>query len=382
MKNQNPPLPTTTVSAATLGAPSPSASTRLPSSPSPRPQSTNTRIPATSLAAATLTATLLPSATFTLTPAPTKTPKASPTPTSTATLVPFAKSRGLAFARDRGGGQTRQIWLANLAFDANGKLVITGYVQLTTGPHDKSQPAWSPDGSKLLYVSAGGAASNGLDNGLDIFLLDLSNPSTPPVNLTHRLGDDTFPAWSPDGKWIALTNNGRSDKVPMIDIMKPDGSGLRRVTVDLQESHPTWSPDMKWLAYVMSANNLNILYLRDVTTDYAKTQPFDLKTFIDRTGQVADPVWAPSSDLIAYTRVDSVTTTIYTMPAASRANVVNKLTSSGKDHSPAWSPDSGWIAFTSERDGNSEVYVMDSTGKLQTNISNSQGVDMYSAWRP
>jgi Tol biopolymer transport system component len=302
--------------------------------------------------------------------------------TSTPTLPPFAKSRGIAFASDRGGGKTRQIWLANVNLDANGKPVVSGYLQLTSDPGDKSQPAWSPDGTKLLYVAPGGTAANGLDNGLDIFLLDLSAPGSQPVNLTHRLGDDTDPAWSPDGNWIALTNNGRSDKVPMIDIMKPDGSGLRRVTVDLQESNPTWSPDMKWLAYVMSANDLNILYLRDVTTDYAKTQPFDLKTFIDRTGQVSDPAWAPSSDLIAYTRVDGLTRTIYTMPAASRADKINKLTVSGKDHEPAWSPDSGWLAFTSERDGNSEVYVMDSAGHLQTNISSSPGVDMQPAWRP
>jgi TolB protein len=168
----------------------------------------------------------------------------------------------------------------------------------------------------------------------------------------------------------------------MIDIMQPDGSGLRRVTVDLQETNPTWSPDVKWLAYVMSANGLNILYLRDVTTDYAATQPFDLKTFIDRTGQVSDPAWAPTADLIAYTRLDGQTQTIYIMPAASRANIITKLTTSGKDHSPAWSPDSGWIAFTSERDGNSEVYIMDSAGHLQTNISASPGVDTDPAFRP
>jgi serine/threonine protein kinase/Tol biopolymer transport system component len=371
MKNQNQPVPMANVSpsAATLLATSPAPATRPPSSPSPRPQSTNTRVPPTN--------TLLPSATLTPTLAPTETPTFTPTLTSTPTLVPFAKSGGLAFASDRPGGKDRQIWLANLSLDADGKPVVTGYIQLTTDPGDKSQPAWSPDGTKLLYVAPGGGA-----NGLDIFLLDLSASSAQPINLTHRLGDDTDPSWSPDGKWIALTNNGRSDKVPMIDIMQPDGSGLRRVTVDLQETNPTWSPDVKWLAYVMSANGLNILYLRDVTTDYAATQPFDLKTFIDRTGQVSDPAWAPTADLIAYTRLDGQTQTIYIMPAASRANIITKLTTSGKDHSPAWSPDSGWIAFTSERDGNSEVYIMDSAGHLQTNISASPGVDTDPAFRP
>lgn len=298
------------------------------------------------------------------------------------TLPPLGKGHGIAFASNRGDGKTRQIWLANVNLDAQGKPVASGFTQLTFDAGDKSQPAWSPDGTKLLYVAPGGKASNGLDYGLVLFLLDLGVKDSQPVNLTQRIGDDTDPAWSPDGKWIALTNNGRGDKVPMIDIMKPDGSGLRRVSVDLQESNPTWSPDMNWLGYVMFANDLNILYLRDITSDYAKTQPFDMKTFIDRTGQVADPAWSPDGAQIAYTRMDGSNRTIYTMLASARADKITKLTVSGHDREPAWSPDSQWVIFTSERDGNTEVYIMNAQGQLQTNLSNSPSSDMQPAWRP
>ncbi|HEX7568835.1 MAG TPA: protein kinase [Anaerolineaceae bacterium] len=370
LKNQNQALPPeTTITQTSLPQVMNSA---IPPSPSPLP----------------LTKTLPPTFTFapiplpTLTLTPTSQPTAEPTMTPLPTLPPLGKGHGIAFASNRGDGKTRQIWLANVNLDAQGKPVASGFTQLTFDAGDKSQPAWSPDGTKLLYVAPGGKASNGLDYGLDLFLLDLGVKDSQPVNLTQRIGDDTDPAWSPDGKWIALTNNGRGDKVPMIDIMKPDGSGLRRVSVDLQESNPTWSPDMNWLGYVMFANDLNILYLRDITSDYAKTQPFDMKTFIDRTGQVADPAWSPDGAQIAYTRMDGSNRTIYTMLASARADKITKLTVSGHDREPAWSPDSQWVIFTSERDGNTEVYIMNAQGQLQTNLSNSPGSDMQPAWRP
>jgi dipeptidyl aminopeptidase/acylaminoacyl peptidase len=367
LKNQNQASPTGTAVAPT--SLTQVVNSPIPPSASPLPLKTKTLPP-------TLTFTPIPLPTLTLTP--TNQPTPEPTKTPLPTLPPLGKGRGIAFSSNRGGDKNRQIWLVNVNLDAHGKPAASGFTQLTFDAGDKSQPAWSPDGTKLLYVAPGGKASN----GLDLFLLDLGVKDSQPVNLTHRMGDDTDPAWSPDGKWIALTNNGRGDKVPMIDIMKPDGSGLRRISVDLQESNPTWSPDMNWLAYVMFANDLNIFYLRDVTSDFAKTQPFDMKTFIDRTGQVADPAWSPDGTQVAYTRMDGANRTIYTMLASAHADKITKLTVSGHDMEPAWSPDSQWVAFTSERDGNTEVYIMNAQGQMQSNLSNSPGSDMQAAWRP
>jgi serine/threonine protein kinase len=331
--------------------------------------------------------TATPTVTMTFTPVPTLTF----TSTATSTLEPTAtvlalvgQSRALAFVSDRGDGVTLQIWTAKVSLNDQGLPKAGDFTQLTFDPGDKQQPAWSPDGSRLLYVASGGKAANGQDLGLDIFLLDFSQPGAAPVNLTARAGDDTDPAWSPDGKQIAFTNNGRSDKVRMIDLMNADGSGLHRLSVDLEEFNPAWSPDGQWLVYVVLARDNNILYRRSRADDFASGEFFDNKAISGRTGQVASPAWSPDGSRIAYIKLSYLGEgRLMSMDAATRGDKIVQLTSSGLDRQPAWSPDSQWLAFTSRRDGNFEIYLMRATGQdTPVNLTLSPSRDLWPAWQP
>ena len=345
---------------------------------------TETQVPPSQTAtlAPTVEATLPPTRTLTLPPTQTVTAK----PSATATQIPFAKGRGIAFSSDRGDGKTLQIWLMDVKLNDQGLVAATDLRQLTFDDGDKTQPAWSPDGNKLLYVAPGGKAANGLDNGLDIFILDLSTAVLKPANLTQRIGDDTDPAWSPDGKLIAFTNNGRSDKVKMIDIMNSDGSDIRRVSVDLQELNPTWSPGLD-LLYITFARENNIIYIRTKASNYVENTFFDNKAMSTRTGQSADPAWSPDGSQIAYTRMEQILGgaaygTIQSLVAASRGDQITKLTDRGWDRDPGWSPDSQWIVFTSRRDLNLEIYVVRASGGQAINLTSRVGIDQQPAWRP
>ena len=267
-----------------------------------------------------------------------------------------------------------------------GLVAATDLKQLTFDDGDKTQPAWSPDGNRLLYVAPGGKAANGLDYGLDIFVVDLSDAVLKPANLTQRMGDDTDPVWSPDGKLIAFTNNGRSDKVKMIDIMNADGSDIRRVSVDLQELNPTWSPGLD-LLYITFARENNIIYIRTKASKYAENTFFDNKGMSTRTGQSADPAWSPDGSQIAYTRMEQILGgaaygNIQSMVAASRGDQITKLTDKGWDRDPGWSPDSQWIVFTSRRDLNLEIYIVRASGGQAINLTSRAGIDQQPAWRP
>jgi Tol biopolymer transport system component len=296
----------------------------------------------------------------------------------------FGKARSLAFVSDRGDSQTLQIWTLTLSLNAQGQAVAGAPVQLTADPGDKQQPAWSPDGSRLLYVAPGGSGPQGQAYGLDIFLLDLAVPGAKPVNLTHRAGDDTDPAWSPDGKRIALTNNGRGDKLRMIDLMNADGSGLRRLSVDLEEFSPAWSPDGQWLVYVVFARENNILYRRGSADDFATYEFLDQKAISGRTGQAAAPAWSPDGTRLAYIRLElQGEGRVMSLDADTRGDRIVTLTATGLDRQPAWSPDSQWLAFTSRRDGNFEIYLMRSAGQERPyNLTGSPGRDLWPAWRP
>lgn len=341
---------------------------------------------------ATQVATVTPSPTEN--PAPTATDTAQPTssntpapPTETpapaAVLRPLADGKIIAFASDRFDGKTLQIWTMKVFLDEAGVPIADELKQITFDGGDKTQPAWSPDGTRLLYVAPGEGS-----NGLDIFLLDLTKEGSQPMNLTRQKGDDTEPAWSPDGKFIAFSNRGKYTDTSLLYFMNADGSNMTRLSLDFEEYSPAWSPKMDWLMNVIHARDHHYLFMHAwvgniYPTPFPTPQQFDPTSFFGRMGEVADPAWSPDGVHIAYTQIKGKSKQIYSLVYKSRGANTSLLTAdTGNEHSPTWSPDSQWIAFTSERDGNPEIYIMTAAGLLQTNLTNETSRELDPAWQP
>src|SRR3990172_9491805 len=183
------------------------------------------------------------------TPSPTFTPEPSPTPT----LEPQPGGGGrIAFVSDREDGRTLQIW--TMLPDGSDP------AQLTFGPGDKTQPEWSPNGERLLFVGPGVLDAFGTDLGLDIFAT-IPGSGFPPQNLTQSPGDDFDPAWAPNGTAIAFTRT-RNNDTELVHIMfiecppAPDAcvpQEPQRITMTgtfAPESDPAWSPDSGQLAVI------------------------------------------------------------------------------------------------------------------------------------
>jgi TolB protein len=104
-------------------------------------------------------------------------------------------------------------------------------------------PAWSPDGKKLALTLSG---SNG---NLDIYLLDLTNQQL--TRLTDDAGIDTEAVFSPDGSTVYFTSDRSGN--PQIYRLNPAATGAterpRRVTfTGSYNARPRVSPDGKQLA--------------------------------------------------------------------------------------------------------------------------------------
>ena len=102
--------------------------------------------------------------------------------------------------------------------------------QVTTDAGYDESPTFSPDGTKIAFVRYN-SASPGYGN--DIMIVPSAGGT--PVRFALA-GDQRTPAWSPDGKFIAVSGTpvagtGKSQ----IYTMRPDGTGLRLRTVD-----PAW----------------------------------------------------------------------------------------------------------------------------------------------
>ena len=109
------------------------------------------------------------------------------------------------------------------------------------------EPAWSPDGTNLVFVSNRSGAMN-------LHRLELASGRV--VQLTHDAGPDDTPAWSPDGKRLAFVSE--VDGNPELYLIDVDGSNLRRLTdhpgVDL---HPHWSRESDRLLFNTSRHAKN-----------------------------------------------------------------------------------------------------------------------------
>lgn len=316
-------------------------------------------------------------------PAATSTTEPTPTLTAVPVLTPIGHGGKVVFVSNRAADGYNQVWSMDVGIDQNGAIVATNIQQLTFSPGDKSKPSFSPDGKYLVYSGIStGSAANGTPFAYDIWTLDLTTPNAEPVDVSKRAADDLYPAWSPDGKWIAFTSYYREDKMPQLFIMNPQGFEQTRLSPGMAESYASWTPDANFLVYVITTGDLNILQMRDRYSKYANFSKFDRTSDEGRLGAVMEPNVSLDGTMIVYTRFADKNHNIYTAVFADRGRTTTKLTDSNMDSAPFWSPDGKWILFTSERDGNKEIYIMDAQGGQVTNLTNLISVDFDPAWQP
>jgi Tol biopolymer transport system component len=81
-----------------------------------------------------------------------------------------------------------------------------------------AEPAWSPDGRKIAFVSH-------RDGNSDVYVMNTDGSGQ--RSLTRNPAFDADPAWSPDGRKLAFV--GKRDGSYGVHVMNADGSGQRRL---------------------------------------------------------------------------------------------------------------------------------------------------------
>lgn len=105
----------------------------------------------------------------------------------------------------------------------------SGLTQLTTDGNNGA-PAWSPDGSRIAFVSV-------RDGNTEIYVMNANG--TNQVRLTSNSASEGSPRWSPDGRAIVFV--GKRDGNTEVYVMNADGTGQANVT-----NHSSIDVDPAW----------------------------------------------------------------------------------------------------------------------------------------
>src|SRR5262245_1693384 len=121
----------------------------------------------------------------------------------------------------------------------------TGVTRLTDDPALDTQPAWSPDGARIVFSSD--RAHPG--HGQQLYIMNADGSGV--VELTHGQGlDDLAARWAPDGSRIAFARFPLVGPHVVVFTVWPDGSHLQPLTPPgLCGTHPDWSPDSQKIAF-------------------------------------------------------------------------------------------------------------------------------------
>ncbi|MEM8725234.1 MAG: Tol-Pal system beta propeller repeat protein TolB [Pseudomonadota bacterium] len=256
---------------------------------------------------------------------------------------PFFDSR-IAYIAETGPKDNRVKRLA--VMDSDG----ANHRFLTLGSATALTPRYSPDYSKILYLSY-------VDGNPRIYVYDIGRGSQTLV--TENSNPTIAPRWSPDGRYIlysmAVAGNTDIYRVPVTG-----GRSTRLTTAPGIDIGGSYSPDGSRIVFESDRSGSQQCYVMNADgTNQRRITFFG--------GRCATPEWSPRGDQIAFTRIAGDFNVAVMTPAGRNLKV---LTSGWQDEAPTWAPNGRIIQFfrTARNSGRSGLWQVDLTGRNERRL--------------
>ena len=224
-------------------------------------------------------------------------------------------------------------------------------------------PVWSPDGSKVAYVSFEKKKPV-------IYVHSLASGQRQVV--ANFKGSNSAPAWSPDGRKLAivLSKDGNSQ----IYSVNADGSGVQRLSQSAGiDTEPRYSPDGSAIYFTSDRGGSPQVYRMSANGGDAQRVTFEGSYNVS-------PRPSPDGKTLAFISRRDGRFQLAVMDLASKQ--VQILTDSVKDESPSFAPNGRMILIATEIGGRGVLTAVSSDGRIKQRLSVAGGDVREPAWGP
>lgn len=225
-------------------------------------------------------------------------------------------------------------------------------------------PAWSPDGTRMAYVS--------FQNKKPILFVQNLSASKQPAPVAAYRGSNSAPAWSPDGKQLAavLTRDGTSQ----IYLMNADGGNLRRLTFSATiDTEPFFTPDGQSIYFTSDRGGSPQIYRMAVSGGDPTRITFDGDYNVS-------PRISPDGKTLAY--ISRINGRFQLMAMDLESRQIQALTDGQRDESPTFAPNGRIILYASDIDNRGVLAAVSSDGRFKQRLGIQAADIREPSWGP
>jgi TolB protein len=225
-------------------------------------------------------------------------------------------------------------------------------------------PTWSPDGTRLAYVSFERKKPV-------VYVQSLTTGRRAAV--ANFVGSNSAPAWSPDGKRLAvtLTKDGGS-QIYTISI-NGGGTAVRLTNSPGIDTEPNWSPDGQSIIFTSDRGGSPQIYRMPASGGQAQRLTFEGSYNVS-------PRHSPDGKSFTFVHRQGSRFSVAIQDFATRQ--MQLLTEGGVDESPSFAPNGRMILYASEVRGRGILAAVSSDGRVKQRFTDTTGDVREPAWGP